>query len=195
MRRVIADDWSIQSTFRTTYPTHSSTVGLNMQPNVVQASFLNPFALWVDLALKTTQMLWAPTEVTSPREGPILLSPAHPSLRNRSDADLTGRDKIEAGTKSIRPIGASIAEWQIQLGALALNHMIATAKTFASLAASRNLDVAPDDKSSLGLDAVAAPTFVASKSASSATQPSDRTVKPSHSEVKKKAKRVGKRGR
>jgi len=189
VRRVIADDWSIQSTFRTTYPTHSSTVGLNMQPNVVQASFLNPFALWVDLALKTTQMLWAPTEVTSP------LSPAHPSLRNRSDADLTGRDKIEAGTKSIRPIGASIAEWQIQLAALALNHMIATAKTFASLAASRNPDEVPDNTSSLIRESIVAPTFVASKLARSATQLSDRAVKPSHSEVKKKAKRVGKRGR
>ena len=189
MRRVIADDWSIQSTFRTTYPTHSSTVGLNMQPNVVQASFLNPFALWVDLALKTTQMLWAPTEVTSP------LSPAHPSLRNRSDADLTGRDKIEAGTKSIRPIGASIAEWQIQLGALALIHIIATAKTFASLAASRNPDEVPDNTSSLIRESIVAPTFVASKLARSAAQLSDRAVKPSHSEVKKKTKRVGKRGR
>jgi hypothetical protein len=134
-------------------------------------------------------MLWAPTEVTSP------LSPAHPSLRNRSDADITGPDNIEAGTKSIRAIGAYIAEWQIQLGALALIHTIATAKTFASLAARRNPDEVPENTSALIRDAVVAPTFVASKLARSATQLSDRAVKPSHSEVKKKAKRVGKRGR
>jgi hypothetical protein len=73
--------------------------------------------------------------------------------------------------------------------------MIATAKTFASLAASRNPDEVPDNESSLVRDAVAAPKFVASKSARSAIQLSDRAVKPSHSEVKKKAKRVGKRGR
>ena len=150
-----------------------------MQPNVVQVSFLNPFAWWVDLAMKTTQML----------------SPARTSLSNRPDANFAGQESIEAGTKSTRALGAYIAEWQIQLAALALNHMIATAKTFASLAASRNPDVVPDAKPSLVLDAVAAPTFAASKSARSATQPSDRAVKPSHSEVRKKAKRVGKRGR
>jgi len=150
-----------------------------MQPNVVETSFLNPFAWWVDLAMKTTQML----------------SPARPSLSNCPDASFAGQEGIEAGTKSTRAIGAYIAEWQIQLWALALNHTIATAKTFAALAASRNPDVVPDAKPSLVLDAVAAPTFAASKSARSATQPSDRAVKPSHSEVRKKAKRVGKRGR
>ena len=150
-----------------------------MQPNVVQVSFLNPFAWWVDLAMKTTQML----------------SPARTSLSNRPDANFAGQESIEAGTKSTRAIGAYIAEWQIQLAALALNHMIATAKTFASLAASRNPDEVPDNESSLVRDAVAAPKFVASKSARSAIQLSDRAVKPSHSEVKKKTKRVAKRGR
>jgi len=124
-----------------------------------------------------------------------MLSPARTSLSNRPDANFAGQESIEAGTKSTRAIGAYIAEWQIQLGALALIHIIATAKTFASLAASRNPDEVPDNTSSLIRESIVAPTFVASKLARSAAQLSDRAVKPSHSEVKKKTKRVGKRGR
>ena len=164
-----------------------------MQPNAIGASFVHPFSLWIDLVLKTTQMLWASSEVIAHRTGRMMLSNVSPSLSDRQELVLMGQEKVEAATESARAMGAYIAKWQIQFGVLAIKQMMATATTLTSLAASRNPGQVLDHQATLVRDAVTAPTIAASKLASSAAHLSQHAIKPIHSRATKNAKRLAKR--
>jgi hypothetical protein len=164
-----------------------------MQPSTIGASYVNPFSIWINLALKTTEMLWASSQVITHRTGRMMLSNANPNLSDRRELVLMGQEKIDAAIESARAMGAYIAKWQIQFGVLAINQMMANATAIASLATSRNPGQVLGHQARLVRDAVTAPAIAASKLASSAAHLSHHAIKPIHSRAIKNAKRLAKR--
>ena len=91
--------------------------------------FFNPFALWMDLALKTAEMLFASSLVIGTRVNRMHLAGPNPSARDRKEFTLMGTEKLKAMTDSAMAVGLRMHQSQLHLLGAALQpfHAASTA--------------------------------------------------------------------
>ena len=75
----------------------------------------NPFMLWADVAVKTTEMLVSSGQVIGTRVGRMARAGANPSARDRREMALMGSEKVKAATASGLAVAARLqaANWQL----------------------------------------------------------------------------------
>ena len=154
--------------------------------------FGNPFTLWTDLALKTTEMMFASAEVIGHRTKRMAAAAPNPSARDRREFALMGQEKIEAAARSASAMAAYMMTMNPLLGVRATQHMLQTATAAMSLAQSRSLSQAFARQAAL-VSAVGRSAKTASRLATSSAQLAGRGLEPIHARATANAKRLGKR--
>lgn len=91
--------------------------------------FFNPFALWMDLALKTAEMLFASGLVIGTRVNRMQRAGPVPSARDRKEFTLMGTEKLKAMSDSAMAVGLRMHQSHLHLMGAALQpfHAASTA--------------------------------------------------------------------
>lgn len=96
----------------------------------------NPYLIWPQLALKTSEMLFASAQVIGHRTNRMLMAGINPSDRDRREFTLMGQEKLEAAAESAQAIAARMVLMQTQFGALAFRQILQGMSGMFALAAS-----------------------------------------------------------
>jgi hypothetical protein len=157
-----------------------------------KSTYLNPFALWTDLAMQTTGMMLASAEVIGHRTTRMAQSSFPPSARDTTEFTLMGQEKMEAATESLQAASMAMMAFSPLTAMRLFNEMATVQANLFSLATSSSLPVAISRNQKLGRSW--------RRVAHSAVRLSDQTangaldtLKPIHSRATANAKRLGKR--
>ena len=104
--------------------------------------FGNPFLLWVEVAMKTGEMMMASAQVIGHRTRRMAAAGSKPSARDRREFALMGQEKIEAAAKSASGMAAYMMTMDPLLGVRAVQQTLAAATAMMSLAGSRTVSQA-----------------------------------------------------
>lgn len=163
-----------------------------MKRNLPVSSFVTPWLLWNDLAVKTAEMMLASAQVIAHRTSRMASTGAAPNARDRRELARMGREKIEAGAQSARAMAAHLMRGQQSATAQAFRDMQRGTAAFLSLATSHTpaQNIARQATLARALGQSALSTAGASKSAAKLAQ---RGLKPIHAKATANAKRLAKR--
>jgi hypothetical protein len=95
----------------------------------------NPFLLWSDLALRTTEMMLASAQVIGHRTQRIAAAGSRPGARDRREFARMGQEKVEAGLLSATAMTADAVKLNQQM----MKAGMETAQAMWSLATSRTV--------------------------------------------------------
>ena len=109
-----------------------------MPYNVFHPSLFNPFLLWTDLAVKTTEMLASSGQVIASRVGQIARAGANPSPRDLREIALMGSEKVKAAGESGLAVATRLQQTNYTLMARAWQQWFASLGAMNSLATSRS---------------------------------------------------------
>lgn len=99
--------------------------------------FHNPFAAWLELALKMGEMSMASAQVIAHRTSRMAAAGPKPNARDCAEFTRMGREKIEAVAESASAVATHAARSNTRLGTRAYRQMLAGNAALISLAASR----------------------------------------------------------
>jgi hypothetical protein len=157
-----------------------------------KSSYLNPFALWTDLAMQTTGMMLASAEVFSHRTARVAQASIPPSARDAAEFTLMGQEKMEAATESMQAAGLAMMAFSPFAAMKMFNEMAAIQTSLFHLATSSSLPAAISRHQKLGRSMCKAANSALSLSDQTANAAID-TLRPIHSRATANAKRLGKR--
>ncbi|MBA2960574.1 MULTISPECIES: polyhydroxyalkanoate granule-associated phasin [Ramlibacter] len=80
----------------------------------MRTSTANPFLQWIQLALRTGEMLWASGQVIPIRLGRMAAAGHQPSARDRKEFARMAPEKLQAGTESLLAVGLKLQAMQLQ---------------------------------------------------------------------------------
>jgi hypothetical protein len=103
----------------------------------VHPTLFNPFVMWTDLAMKSTEMAVESGQVLGTRVDQIARAGANPSPRDMKELSLLGSDQMKAAADSGVNIVAGMQSAALQVMAQAWQHWFATLSAMASLAGSK----------------------------------------------------------
>jgi hypothetical protein len=109
-----------------------------MPYNVFHPTLFNPFMLWADLAMKTTEMLVSSGQVIGSRVDQIARAGANPSPRDMREIVLMGSEKVKAASESGIAVATRLQSANFQLMARAWQQWFATLGAFSALGNSRS---------------------------------------------------------
>jgi hypothetical protein len=101
-------------------------------------ALFNPFMLWAQLAVKTSEMLVSSGHVIGSRVHQMARAGANPSPRDRREMLLMGSEKVKAATASGLAVAAQLQSANWQLATRAWKHWVASATAMGALATSRS---------------------------------------------------------
>jgi hypothetical protein len=154
--------------------------------------FGSPFLLWVDLAMKTGEMMMASAQVIGHRTRRLAAAGSKPSARDRREFALMGQEKVEAVTKSAHGMAAHMMTMDPLLGARAVGQTLAVANAMMSLAGSRSVSQALARQARL-VRTMGQSAGTASRISGSSARLAQRGLTPIHARATANAKRLGKR--
>ena len=102
------------------------------------ASF-NPFLLWADVAVKTSEMLVSSRQVIGTRVGGMAQAGANPSAGDRREFALMSSEKVKAATQSGLAVAERLQAANWQLYARAWQQWLGSFGALSSLASSRSV--------------------------------------------------------
>jgi hypothetical protein len=108
-----------------------------MAQNLFHPALFNPFLLWTDLAMKTTETLLASGQVIGTRVGRIARAGANPSPADLEEFTLMGTEKVKAATESALAVATRLQSANYELMARAWRQWFASAGAMTALAGSR----------------------------------------------------------
>lgn len=108
-------------------------------PLMPPAALFNPFLLWTQLAIQTSEMLVSSGQVIASRLGQLARAGANPSARDRREMILMGSEKVKAATQSGLAVAARLQSANFQLMARAWRQWFAGLGAMNALVASRSL--------------------------------------------------------
>jgi hypothetical protein len=155
--------------------------------------YANPFVTWTSLAWKTTEMMVNSGQVIGQRLAGMALAGPAPSLRDRREMALMGREKIEAGAESAYAMGWYLLTLNQQLAALAMKQMLSGTSAMMSVASSRTAAESLSRQTKLMGDAMTHTAATASHLSSSTARLAHRGLKPISTRARRNAKRLRKR--
>ena len=163
-----------------------------MKRNPLGYSYLAPFMLWNDLAMKSAEMMLASAQVIGHRTARMALSGAAPNARDRREFALMGKEKLEAGAQSGQAMATHLMTMNPQLGAQAFHGMLQCTAAFVALAGSRTPAQLVARQAALAR-ALGHSTASILDVAQVAARLAHRGLKPVHAKATANAKRLGKR--
>jgi len=95
-----------------------------------------PFRLWTDLALRTTEMLVASSQVIGTRVGQMARAGANPSASDVEEFTLMGSEKIKAATQSGAAVATRLQSANYQLMARGWQQWLTNIGAMTALASS-----------------------------------------------------------
>ena len=153
-----------------------------------------PFALWSELAARTTEMLVASAQVIGHRTGRMAGAGATPSLRDRREFSKMGMEKAEAIGESAFAGGKQLSKTNVELGIrniqLALRRLRKAGADWMSLAGSRTIPQALARQAKL-MHTVSQSMQSASQLSHVTARVTERALMPIHSRATANAKRLG----
>ena len=120
-----------------------------MSSNPLRPAFFDPFTLWADLAVRTTEMLVASSQVIGSRLGQIAQAGANPSAHDIEEFTLMGSEKVKAATQSGVAIATRLQSANYQLMARGWQQWVANLAAMSALASSRTFGEALSRQSRL----------------------------------------------
>jgi len=151
----------------------------------------NPFLLWTDLALKTTEMMIASAQVIGHRTHRMRNAGAMPSLRDQREFALMGQEKVTAAIESAQAMMHAMSV-NPALTVRAMKDMWTSAAAVTSLAASCSAAEAMSRQATLFRAMVNCATSAA-KLSPAVARLAHHGLKPIHLCATRNAKRLGKR--
>ncbi len=151
----------------------------------------NPFMLWADFAMKSTQMLVSSGQVIGQRVDRMARAGANPSPRDRKEFALMGSEKVKAATESGLAVAARMQSANWELMARAGQQWMASMGAFAALGKSRNLGQAMTRQNTLYKSLVRSAKTNSQLSGDTARL-AHAALKPVHAAATANAKRLGK---
>lgn len=97
----------------------------------------NPFTLWMELSLKTNEMLVASARVIDHRTKRMVLAGPTPNLRDRTEFTLMGREKVEAAMESTHAMASHMTNTTQEFWTRVLGQFNSGSQRMLSLAGSR----------------------------------------------------------
>ena len=107
-----------------------------MPATLSSSRFFNPFMLWVDVALKTQEMLVSSSSVIQLRTGLMAKAGLVPSDADLAEMQLMGHEKLAAATESGSAIANQLHSTQFALVNRAVRQWLGGAVALVSLATS-----------------------------------------------------------
>jgi len=120
-----------------------------MPSNALRPALFDPFTLWADLALRTTEMLVASSQVIATRVGQIARAGANPSARDIKEFTLMGSEKVKAANQSALAVASRVQSANYQLMARGWQQLFTNLGAMSALASSRTLGEALSRQSRL----------------------------------------------
>jgi hypothetical protein len=155
-------------------------------------AFANPFLLWVNLAMKTGEMMMASAQVIEHRTRRMAAAGSKPNASDRREFALMGQEKIEAAAKSAHGMAAHMMTMNPFLGARAARQSLAAATAMMSLAGSRTVSQALARQAKL-VRTMTQSAGTASRISGSSARLAQRGLAPIHARATANAKRLSKR--
>jgi hypothetical protein len=109
---------------------------MEIEMTEVHPTLFNPFVLWTDLAMKSTEMAVESGQVLGTRVDQIARAGAHPSPRDMGELTI-GSDQLKAAADSGINIVAGMQSAALQVMAQAWQHWFTTLSAMASVAGSK----------------------------------------------------------
>ena len=109
-----------------------------MPYNVFHPSLFNPFLLWADFAVKSTEMLTASGQVITSRVGQLARAGANPRPRDMREIVRMGSEKVQAAGESGLAVATRLQQTHYALLARAWQQWFASLGAMNSLATSRS---------------------------------------------------------
>ncbi len=163
-----------------------------MKRNRTRHSFVNPFVIWADLALKTGEMMLASAQVIGHRMGRMAAAGPKPNAHDRREFTLMGQEKIEAAAESVQAMTAQMMRTGPQLGVKAVQQMLSGAMALTTLATSRTPGQSMARQAKL-VRTMTQSAAMGSQLTGSVARLAQRGLKPISSRATANAKRLGKR--
>ena len=163
-----------------------------MPPRRTRLISANPFLIWTELALKTSEMLFASAQVISHRTSRMANADAIPNARDQKEFILMGQEKIEAAAESALAMAIRMASINQQLAMLTFKQMMSGASGMFALAISPTLALSGKHQAKLMRDAMASTSTTASNLSGSMARLAQHGLKPIHSRATGNARRLSK---
>lgn len=122
---------------------------ISMARTAFDPTLLNPFMLWAQLAVKTSEMLVSSGQVIGTRVHQMARAGANPSPSDRREMLLMGSEKVKAAAASGLAVATHVQSANWQLAAQAWKQWLASATAMGALASSRNFGEALSRQHSL----------------------------------------------
>ena len=158
-------------------------------PNALSPRFFNPLMLWVDVALKTQEMLLSSGSVIQLRTERMAKAGLSPSPEDIAEFQLMGHEKIAAVTEAGTAIANQMHTSQVVLINRAVRQWLGGAVAFFSLATSTNADDAMQHAKALGGSATQS-MVTASQLSSAGARITQRGLRPIHAKATANARRL-----
>jgi hypothetical protein len=110
-----------------------------MPQRFLSAASFNPFLLWADVAVKTTEMLFSSGQVIHSRLGRMSRAGANPSASDRREMILMGSEKVKAATQSGLAVATRMQSANLQLMTRAWQQWLASLGAMNALFTSRSV--------------------------------------------------------
>lgn len=154
----------------------------------------NPFLVWSQLALKSSEMLFASAQVISHRTSRMAMAGPMPNARDRKEFTLMGQEKLEAVQESAAAMAMRLFAIQSRMGTAMLEQMAANAGWFWRLAWNPALAASIGGQAERMGALFGHPLASWSRASMSLAEVAQHGLKPVHSRATANAKRLGKIG-
>ena len=161
-----------------------------MTPMVSAATYGNPFLLWMNLALKTGETMWASYQVVTLRTQRMLLAHPYYQARDQREIALMGQEKVQAAYASANAMSAHMVRSSLELGTFAFRQWLAAATSLTAFASHRQ---SLGQQAKLFSEAATRSAGAVSKLSSATAQLAHHGLRPIHARATGNARRLAKR--
>ncbi len=151
--------------------------------------FTNPFLAWMPFAARSSELMMASAQVIGHRMWQLSDQDARSGARNRREADLMVREKMEVAAESAQAMGARVMGMNHALWFDALSRGFALSSAWTSLATSRGLAESVQRQQRL-FWAASRPAETASALSRASAGIMQSGLKPIHSRARANARRL-----
>ncbi|HEX6364045.1 MAG TPA: polyhydroxyalkanoate granule-associated phasin [Albitalea sp.] len=149
-----------------------------------------PFALWTDVALRTSEMLVASAQVIGHRTRRIAAAGHSPGLRDRREFARMGFEKVEAAGESLWAMGQHVLMANTQVWTRAWQDAVASTTAWMSCSGSRTLPQLLERQLEVA-QALSQSARSAARLSDAAAHLVDKGLKPIHARATANARRLG----
>lgn len=153
---------------------------------------VNPFLLWTNVAMRSSEMMLASAQVVSHRTQRMMNAGVVPSAKDQTEFALMGQEKVEAASESVMAMTHYMMGLNQQMGLKFAEQMFKSSSDLMSLATSTTPAQAISRHSKL-MSSLSDCVVQAADMSQSAAELTSRAMKPVHSRAMANAKRLGKK--